>query len=195
LSTSGGGGIFLSHVRIEDFYISGRLLNGIIVPLFYRLYGFMEQEALFNAIREGDMSTVRKLVEQTPGLTGARDQRGSTPLILAAYYNQGQIVELLLDRGAGVNETDGAGNTALMGCCFKGFAEVAEKLITAGADVNKLNSLGSSCLIYAVTFNQLEIAKLLLKSGADKHIRDGKGLSAIDHAKMQGFAHFRPLLS
>ncbi len=155
----------------------------------------MEQESLFNAIREGNLDTVRDLMERSPGLINASDQRGSTPLILAAYYNQAPIVDYLLEKGAGVDETDGAGNTALMGCCFKGYTEVAGKLIEAGADVNKLNSLGSSCLIYAVTFNQLEIARLLLKNGADRHVKDAKGLTAIDHAKMQGFSHFRPLLT
>jgi ankyrin repeat protein len=160
-----------------------------------KLNRFMEQDSFFDAIRNGNLKTLKTLGEKDPGLFQAKDQRGSTPLILAAYYNQGEIVEYLLEKGVQVDDKDGAGNTALMGCCFKGYVPVAEKLIAAGADVNTVNSLGSTCLIYAVTFNQPEIAKLLLENGAETHIRDARGNTALDHAQMQGFTHFRTLLS
>ncbi|GGD51815.1 ankyrin repeat domain-containing protein [Muriicola marianensis] len=155
----------------------------------------MAQEAFFEAIRQGDLETISSLGEKNPDLYRSRDGRGSTPLILAAYYNKEAVVDHLLKTGVPVDEKDGAGNSALMGCCFKGYEGIARKLIKAGADVNTINSLGSSCLIYAVTFNQTEVAKLLLNHGADIHIRDARGHSALDHAKMQGFNHFLPMLT
>ncbi len=155
----------------------------------------MTQDSFFDAIRQGDLETISSLGEKNPDLYGSRDSRGSTPLILAAYYNREATVDYLLQKGVPVDEKDGAGNTALMGCCFKGYLGIARKLIQAGADVNTINSLGSSCLIYAVTFNQIEIAKLLLSHGADMHIRDARGQSALDHAKMQGFTHFTSMLT
>lgn len=155
----------------------------------------MEQESFFDAIRQGDLNTIKTLGNKHPELLKGKDQRGSTPLILAAYYNRGDIVEFLLQKGSDVNEKDGTGNTALMGVCFKGYTDIAEQLMNAGADVNITNAMGSSCLIFAVTFNQLEIARLLIEHGADIHIRDARGNSALDHAKMQGFDHFQSLLT
>ncbi len=155
----------------------------------------MEQDSFFNAIRQGDLQTVKSLGEKNSKLLRSRDGRGSTPLLLAAYYNREDIVDYLLEKGVDVDDKDGAGNTALIGCCFKGYTGVAKRLIRAGADVNATNTLGSTGLIYAVTFNQLEIAKLLLSHGAEIQIRDAKGYSALDHARMQGFAQLESLLT
>jgi hypothetical protein len=46
--------------------------------------------------------------------------------------------------------------------------------------------MGASPLIYAVTFNRLDIAEMLLKHGADKLVKDARGNTAMDHAKLQG---------
>lgn len=142
-------------------------------------------EEFFNHIRKGESDKLDILLDRNPDWLNARDSRGSTPLILAAYYNQEAVVDLLLARGADVNEKDAAGNTALMGVCFKGYEEIAEKLIDAGADMDSHNSMGAGCLIFAVTFNRLGIVRLLLEKGADASQRDARGNTALDHARMQ----------
>ena len=96
----------------------------------------METSEFFNSIREGNLERTAALLEAHPDLLSSRDQRGSTPLILAGYYNQAEVVRLLLDKGAVVDEKDGSGNTALMVACFKGYAGIAEILIEAGANLN-----------------------------------------------------------
>ncbi|MGB5370361.1 MAG: ankyrin repeat domain-containing protein [Flavobacteriaceae bacterium] len=154
----------------------------------------MDMESFFNAIRQGDLNTVKTLGNRHPDLLDGKDQRGSTPLILATYYNHGDIVDFLLEKGVGVDEKDGVGNTALMGVCFKGYTDIAEKLMKAGADVNTTNTMGSSCLIFAVTFNQEGITHMLLAHGADKSLKDARGHSALDHARMQGFSKLIELL-
>jgi ankyrin repeat protein len=143
-------------------------------------------ERLFDAIRKGDTEAVRRLLANDGKLLHSRDPRGSTPLILAAYYNKGEIVDLLLEQGAKTDEEDGSGNTALMGVCFKGYEAVAKKLIAAGANVNARNAMGATCLIFAITFNKEGIAKLLLEAGADPAARDARGHTALDHARMKG---------
>ncbi len=62
----------------------------------------------FKAIREGSVKEVNELLHNESGLLQSRDQRGSTPLILATYYNQYEITELLLAKGAKINEKDGS---------------------------------------------------------------------------------------
>jgi ankyrin repeat protein len=154
----------------------------------------MDSTQFFNQIRNGDVEGVRQSLKTNPGLLQSRDPRGSTPLILAAYYNHLEVVRLLLEQGAPVNETDGSGNTALMGVCFKGYAEMASLLIEAGADVNVRNGMGGTCLIFSVTFNRPEITRLLVKAGADPSARDAQGKTALDHARDQGLADLVPLL-
>jgi ankyrin repeat protein len=62
----------------------------------------------------------------------------------------------------------------------------AKKLIEKGANVNERNTMGSSPLIYAVTFNRPEIAEMLLTKEADIAVKDARGNTALDHAKLQG---------
>ena len=161
---------------------------------FYTFKLMKNSDNVFSAIRNSDLLQVQDILETSPNLINAKDQRGSTPLILAAYYNEIEIVSYFLKKGAPIDDKDASGNTALMGVCFKGFTELAMQLINAGANVNETNAMGASCLIYAATFNREEIAKILLEKGADTEIKDARGNTALDHAKMQGITSFIELL-
>jgi ankyrin repeat protein len=154
----------------------------------------METSEFFNQIREGNLPAIEALLNSHPQFLNSRDSRGSTPLILAGYYNHRDVVRFLLEKGVPVDEKDSSGNTALMGACFKGYAEIAEILINSGANVNARNGMGGTCLIFAITFNREPIARLLLAHGADADARDPGGKTALDHARMQGFVHLIPLL-
>ena len=57
--------------------------------------------------------------------------------MMGAILNRNlQIVELLLDRGAQINEQDNNGMTALGWSAFWGSSEVARLLIDKGADID-----------------------------------------------------------
>lgn len=136
------------------------------------------------------------MVTANPELVNIKDSRGSTPLILATYYNYLDIAKVLLANNASIEDKDASGNTALMGVCFKGFDAIAEFLIAeGGANVNAVNLSGATALIYAATFNRQSIIKMLLSKNADKTIKDQRGNSALDHAKMQGLDDLVALLS
>ncbi len=151
-------------------------------------------ETFFTEIRNGDLVAVARMISEHAEWVNAKDQRGSTPLILAAYYGHGDMVDLLLDKGARIDEKDSSGNTALMGVCFKGFTALAKNLIEKGANVNEHSAMGATCLIYAATFNRVEIAELLIGHGADTSAKDGRGNTALEHARMQGTPELIQLL-
>lgn len=150
--------------------------------------------AFFNHVRQGNLEAVRNNLESHPELLSARDERGGTPLILAAYYDHRDLVRHLIEKGAEVDDKDGSGNTALMGACFKGYEEMAKILMESGADVNARNGMGGTCLIFAVTFNREGIAKQLIAHGADTDAVDAQGHSALYYARTQGLDHLVPIL-
>ena len=139
----------------------------------------------FDACRRGDAAQVTRLYEHDQSLINIMDTRGFTPLILAVYNNQPQVVTYLIEKGAAVDAQDFSGNTALMGASFKGYTDVVQQLIAAGADVNLVNGNGATALTFAATFGQLQIAEILLHQGADVTVRDVRGKSPIDHAIIQ----------
>jgi ankyrin repeat protein len=54
------------------------------------------EEIFFEAIRKGDLNKVEKLLKEDVTLSSAKDERGSTAIILASYYNHIEITKLLL---------------------------------------------------------------------------------------------------
>lgn len=63
------------------------------------------------AISKGDVATVKKMIEY--GASVHEKCNGMTPLMIAARYNQSEIVTLLLANGANLKEKDERGLTAL----------------------------------------------------------------------------------
>lgn len=106
----------------------------------------LDQNDIFDVCRQGNIDKAEKLYEENPGIINAEDQKGFTPIILATYNNQTEVVDFLLQKGAIINSSDGGGNSALMGVCFKGYTEIAAKLLDAGAEVNQRNSNGATAL-------------------------------------------------
>ena len=73
----------------------------------------------FQAIRNGNVEIVKSMLNRDKSLASRTDQRGFTPLVMATYSDQLEIVKLILEAGADVNLKVGQGNTALMGVCMK----------------------------------------------------------------------------
>jgi len=113
------------------------------------------------------------------------DSRGSTPLILAGYYNHKEVTAILLNAKANPNLHDYLGNTALMGACFMGYIEIAEMLLDAGALVDKQNDNLATALSFATNFGNVKIVELLLTNGANPLLKDKFGNNPIDYAIIQ----------
>ncbi len=154
-----------------------------------------EQAFLFDACRRGDVADVTKMCELFPELINEADHRGFTPLIISAYSNQLEIVNILLQHGADVSLADAAGNTAMMGGVFKGYIDIVKTLVQYGANVNQQNGQQATALTFAATFGQIEIAKFLLEKGAETSIADNRGKTPLDHAVIQENEEMISLLS
>jgi ankyrin repeat protein len=138
---------------------------------------------IFEASRTNNIEALKTALENTD--VNARDGRGSTPLIVATYYNNIDAVKALLEAGADTGLQDGMGNTALMGICFKGYTEAGKLLIEHGADITAVNGNNASALTFAATFGHNELIKLLLAKGANPLLKDNFGKNPIDYAQVQ----------
>lgn len=145
-------------------------------------------------IKTNQLEALRAALQANPRLVNQPDDRGFTPLIMAAYFNVAAAVDVLLEFQANLDQQDAAGNTALMGTCYKGYVNIASQLIGAGADINITSANGGSALAYAVHFNQKEIAEVLLEAGAEIDLKDSQGVSLIDQAKSKGYHDMVALL-
>jgi ankyrin repeat protein len=64
-------------------------------------------EKIIEAIQQGQVDRVRKILDADAGLVNQRDESGATPLHYATLAGQRKVVQLLLERGANINSTDG----------------------------------------------------------------------------------------
>ena len=104
-----------------------------------------------------------------------KDKDGRTLLHLAAESADADIVKLLLDKGARIDEkNDESGATALHLAARFGNKNVAEVLIARGADINAKDKEDHTPL-YVATNHDYKVAELLINKGADSSIKTESG--------------------
>lgn len=97
----------------------------------------------------------------------AMDKWSSTPLQYASFNGHDDIVDLLISRGARVNNRDGRfGVTAVQVATAAGKESTVRLLVGKGADINTRNDAGETPLGTANRMNQTAIARFLSGHGA-----------------------------
>ncbi|XP_033203447.1 tankyrase isoform X2 [Bombus vancouverensis nearcticus] len=98
--------------------------------------------ALLDAAKKGNLARVQRLVTQDN--INCRDAQGrnSTPLHLAAGYNNMDVAEFLLERGADVNAQDKGGLIPLHNASSYGHLDIAALLIKYNTVVNATDKWG-----------------------------------------------------
>ncbi|OGS50201.1 MAG: hypothetical protein A3K65_09755 [Euryarchaeota archaeon RBG_16_68_12] len=96
----------------------------------------------------------------------ARDQRGYSPLILAAFKGRTPALRILLEAGASVKAHDRHGNGVLLFAAQWGGLEAVKLLLGAGADMTVRGQNGYTALTVAKLCKQAEVAQFLGSRGA-----------------------------
>ncbi|MCL1876305.1 MAG: ankyrin repeat domain-containing protein [Synergistaceae bacterium] len=114
----------------------------------------------------------------------AKNDVGSTALIMAAVNNSAEVISALVEAGSDVHAKNSDGSTALIMAAAFNSAEVVNALVKAGSDVNAKDNDDWTALMVAARDNENpEIIQVLLKNGADKQAVNKEGKRAIDYAK------------
>jgi len=164
---------------------------------------------LFLAITEGDVETVRRMVDEDPSLASARDGSGLPAVLLALFNEQQEAADALLaaDPELGVLEAAAVGRadrvrelveadeTALEERTPEGFSplglaaffgrpEVVRYLLGAGvdADDDAENQFGVRPVNAAAAAHDHESMKLLLEAGADPGAQQKGGFTPLHEA-------------
>ncbi|XP_014663274.1 PREDICTED: tankyrase-1-like [Priapulus caudatus] len=138
--------------------------------------------ALLEAAKKGVLARVQRLV--TPDNINCRDTQGrnSTPLHLAAGYNNYEVAEHLLERGADVNAQDKGGLIPLHNASSYGHVDIAALLIKHAALVNARDRWSFTPLHEAAQKGRTQLCALLLAHGADPTMTNQEGQTALDLA-------------
>lgn len=147
--------------------------------IYFRI-SLIGNASLLDAAKKGDLPRVKKLL--TPENINCRDTAGrnSTPLHLAAGYNNYEVVEYLLENGAMVNSTDKGGLIALHNASSFGHLEIAAILIKYNTKVDAVDKWGFTPLHEAAQKGRTQLCALLLAHGADPFLTNQEGQTALD---------------
>jgi hypothetical protein len=168
-------------------------------------------EALFVAIKSGDVDGLTALLAGDPGVASARED-GVSALLVSLYHRQDGAREALLAAGAEVGPLEAAalgdlarldpdargadGFTALHLAAFFGGAEAVRALLAAGADADAdaENPLRVRPLHSAVASRDRESVRALLDAGADPNVVQQGGFTPLHGAAHAGDAEMVRML-
>jgi ankyrin repeat protein len=149
---------------------------------------------LLTAAEYGSTEVASYLLDQGVDIN-KKDYSGNTPLMWAVRKGHPDIIEILLDRGASLDDREVMlGDTAYMLAAKDSSWGTMEVLATKGADINKSNSDGETPLIWAAKGGNTGTVRELLEDGADLDRTDNKGNTALAAAEEKGHTNVVDLL-
>lgn len=173
----------------------------------------MSTNELLEAITGANTDRVVELLAADPSLAAARNENGTSAVLLALYYRQSEALEALLATGVALDVFDAsavgragrvaeliAADPGLVGAyagdgfyplglaCFFGHKDVAEVLLGAGADPNQAasNAMKVAPLHAAAAAGRADIVALLLEKGANPNARQQMGFVPLHEAARAG---------
>jgi serine/threonine-protein phosphatase 6 regulatory ankyrin repeat subunit B len=149
---------------------------------------------LHDFAERGDLDEVRRLLDSGVPVD-ALDEGDETALHGAAAFGHTEVLQLLLERGAAVDQTDDDQfQTALMTAAGNGHLGAVEVLLEHGADCNAADDYGETVLVRAAGSGNAQLVLALLAAGADPS-QPGE-LSRLPHEEAEhlGFSEVADLL-
>ncbi|MEN2710735.1 ankyrin repeat domain-containing protein [Sphingomonas sp. NPDC092331] len=157
---------FLNAIRETD----GTKVNKYLENKSLRIVNAKDRStgegALHIVTRRSDSTYLRVLLQQDDINPNLQDNRGNTPLIIAAERGWGDGVQILLKYGANVNTANASGETPLIRAVQVHDIDVARQLLAAGANPDRTDNVtGKSARDYARDETRYpQIAKLLAEA-------------------------------
>ena len=151
--------------------------------------------ALIEAVKQGKVVTAEKLLS----LGGTEylhvpDEFGCTPLIWGASKGNLEVVQILLDSRARLDDADCQGRTALIWASLEGNYKTVEVLCALGADLEAHDQDGYTALIHAASTGCVDSVQTLRVFGADTGHHNKRGFTALTAAVMNGHCEIVRLL-
>jgi ankyrin repeat protein len=155
-----------------------------------------KDDPIVSAITQGDLKKLEVVAKQGGKVAALTDEQGRTALMRAAYANlsgskllaetdtkRSEMIPVLLDHKAPLNQQDQDGWTALMWASWSGLPKVVEKMLDSGALHTMADKQGNTALILAAQRGNTEIVRQLMAKGADPAAKTRSGQIARDLAR------------
>ena len=148
-------------------------------------------EKFMKALKEGDEETCIHILETESIDVHKKDNeiecheqqylRQASSIVIASDMGMAKVVEILIQKGANVNDTDCHGLTSLMKASIYDNTDVIEILLLNGANIHeKCVSTGATAILYACLHSNKNALQLLLSRGASTNDATNNGQTCHD---------------
>ena len=146
------------------------------------------QTPLLDAVKSGDATAVRALLDQRVDVNAARTD-GTTALHLAIDRDDADLVRMLIRAGAKPSTANRYGATPLWLAAVNGSATCIGILLEAGANPSETTAEGETVLMVAARTGTLPAVQTLLAAGTDPNVKERwRGQTALMWAAAEGHA-------
>jgi hypothetical protein len=156
-----------------------------IILIILLIIGFQVSalsDEMSKSIATGNITKVEKLINNGIDINNFTN---STPYLhIAAYYNQSDIVNLLIKKGVNINLTDSKGNTALQYACAKKNIDIINILIDNNIDLSIKDIHGNTVLDNALDSGDKDIIALLKKGTHSKPKKYKKSQTIVNNGSV-----------
>eukprot|EP00184_Porphyridium_aerugineum_P007531 CAMPEP_0184697732 /NCGR_PEP_ID=MMETSP0313-20130426/4600_1 /TAXON_ID=2792 /ORGANISM="Porphyridium aerugineum, Strain SAG 1380-2" /LENGTH=568 /DNA_ID=CAMNT_0027156565 /DNA_START=202 /DNA_END=1908 /DNA_ORIENTATION=- len=128
--------------------------------------------AFIKACQRGDAEVVVWMLRLGNIQQGDKNRLGRNTMLWAVNHGHEQIVRVLVENRADIEERNAKGMTALMEAASKGYIGIVTILLQAGANVNNTDALGNSALDFAAKNGRVDIVELLASADSDLEIQN-----------------------
>lgn len=145
----------------------------------------MKNFPLHTAARTGDAASIRNLLAQGIKID-ARDESGSTALLVATHANAIPAAKILIEAGADVNAKDHINDSPYLYAGARGHLEILKMTLSHGADLKSTNRYGGTALIPAAERGHVETVRTLIEAGVNVDHINRLGWTALLEAIILG---------
>jgi len=158
---------------------------------------YVNDISLFEASAMGRSDLVEKAVMADPELIHQFSEDGFTPLGLASFFGNEDVVRFLLLNGAEPNvpSSNGFHVYPIHSAVASNFNMIAKMLLEGGADVNVVQMSGATPLHSAAYNGNIDLLIVLLEAGAQVAAKTEDGKTPADQALEKGFSEIAKILS
>lgn len=156
---------------------------------------FVARLSIHEAARTGDLHVIKLLLRSDSKRMETVDERGWTPIHLAAANGHTEVVRFLAMEGADVAALDPTSYTAMHLAAMNGHNGCLEVLLKMGADVDNITADGFTPLHLAALNNYADCVRTLLSWGANLAVEDALGRTVQDMVEEYALDDVSALLS
>ncbi|EYD50104.1 ankyrin repeat family protein [Acinetobacter baumannii 25493_4] len=152
---------------------------------FTNVVNAKDEYPLHMAAANDDIQLIKHILSQKT-LIDARDETGSTALMVATRANNIHAAHMLIVAGADVNAKDNIQDSPYLYAGAQGYLKILRMTLMHGADLKSTNRYGGTALIPAAERGHVETVRTLIAAGVNVNHVNNLGWTALLEAIILG---------